>query len=530
MFITALMLFSSSIFASDLLLEHSPQPLQAEATMEALQPWETPLSGFFIRSHHGVPRITEESWALQIDGLVETPITLKLKDLQKMKLQSQHAVLECSGNSRAFQLPQAPGVQWTRGALGNAEWTGTSLAEILSQVKIKKNARFVRVEGADYPILPSVPGFIRSIPLSRILQKDTLLAWGMNREPLTLLHGGPVRLILPGWYGENWLKWITHITLTEKEEDSFYMKKGYRIPQKPLSSEKSWDPAEGTPIERILVQSLIVSPLPGETVTTGAITVSGKAFSGNRAITQVEISKDLGKTWQIAALESPHPTGGWQEFHTRILIPAPGRFSLISRAQDNAGDIQPLRHSWNPGGYLRNSADPLTFSAARQAYPTGETVLQQKCLTCHARELIESQRLSLKQWRSEIKKMKEFGVKLSPEEEKSLLKYFEKLNPNRIKNDPILTRYEIKNDLLKIKKETLTGNTKNGETLFMNNCVQCHGTHEQAQVGPRLLGRVIPQADFWSTLLYGKRGMPAFSVILKNKEISDIYSYINMNF
>lgn len=433
------LIFNRVIANESLLKTHLARPVQAEATMQALIPWETPVNGFFVRSHHGVPVIDEKKWVLQIDGLVEHPITLTLAELQKMQQTHHHAVLECSGNFRGIQDPPVPGVQWQRGAVGNAEWGGVRLADLLKKAGVKPEARFARIEGADKPILPSVPGFIRSIPLSKLLKPDTLLALKMNRMKMPPIQGGPVRLILPGWYGQNWIKWITHITLTKDEDAGFYMKKAYRMPKEVIKPGQPWDSTTGSAIEQLRVQSLIVDPTSNHPVRAGVkIKIRGKAFSGAGPIKKVELSTDQAKTWTLAILEKPHADGGWQAFQAQVLIPKDAKpFVILSRATDVTGATQPLTPEWNPGGYLRNSVDSVHLEVLKpgekirlvsntelnRELENPPTVLSAKCLLCHSQEMIEMQRLTAKQWEGVVKKMEYFGVQLTNDERKAILEY-----------------------------------------------------------------------------------------------------------
>lgn len=427
--------------SSELLFEQSPYPVQAEAFTEALVPWETPIEGFFVRSHFGVPQIDEATWTLTLEGLVEHPLVLKLADLKKLPRQSFHAVLECSGNGRGQFKPPTPGVQWQKGAVGNAEWTGVSLAAILKKAGVKANARFVTVEGGDTPP-QNVPKFIRSIPIAKALQENTLLAWGMNRQAIPPAHGGPIRLVLPGWYGETWTKWLTHITLTEEESPNFYMKKGYRMPKTPVKPGEKWDSSTGKPIEELLVQSFVVEPKANQVLPPGKVIVKGKAFSGSGSIQQVQVSSDQGKSWTPAKVEALHPSGGWQEFSASLQVQQLGPLVLWSKASDSAGHEQPTKLQWNPGGYLKNSVDSVTVVVGkkgnvqsatapiamrtlvkRKPSLEAERVLTFKCAACHARELIDSQTLTAVQWEGVLKKMEGFGVRLEPDERRVLLNY-----------------------------------------------------------------------------------------------------------
>lgn len=509
----------------ELLEELSPKPLQAESTMEALEPWETPISGFFIRSHHGVPKVEESKWVLRIDGLVEKPLTLTLADLRKMRTKTFHAVLECAGSGRGLQKPAVPGLQWKKGAVGNAQWKGVPLSELLRRAGVKSNARFGRLEGTDLPSTPAVPAFIRSVPLAKLEKEDTLIAFEMNREPLPVLHGGPIRLVLPGWYGQNWTKWLARITLTEEEDQGFFMKKGYRAPKTAVRPGEPWDSSTGDPVEEIHVQSLIVSPVSGQTVKTGDLAVRGKAFSGAGSITLVEISLDGGRSWQPAQVDSPHPSGGWQEFRAAVRADSLGPLTLLSRATDSATNRQPMDHTWNPAGYERHAVDQVTILVADRPLPQGVAVLTRKCLMCHANELIEGQRLSPKQWEGVVKKMETFGVLLESDERQALLQYLGKITPDR--PDPMRppVDYFWKTAFL-ADQGPLPGNAGRGSRLFAENCSSCHGDRGQGKEGPRLGGRAVSSEEFWLSVMHGRHAMPGFEGFLKREEVADVRAFL----
>lgn len=523
---------------AELLRVHSPRPLQAESAPEALIPWETPIAGFFIRSHHGVPRLDPGAWTITIDGLVDHPMTLRVADLAKRAPLSFHAVLECSGNGRALHSPRASGVQWQDGAVGNAEWTGPAMAELLAAAGLQKEARFARIVGADSPAFPSVPAFVRSVPLAKLTAPDTILALSMNREPLPLLHGGPVRLVLPNWYGENWIKWVSHITITATEDEGFFMKKAYRIPKQPVKPGEPWDSATGRPIEQLLVQTLITAPATDEVIAPGTITVKGKAFSGAGAITQVDLSTDDGKSWSKATLEPRRPTGGWQEFSGPLPFKTSGKAAIIARATDAAGAVQPLEVAWNPGGYVRNAADRVEFMVSPGAQPLASTILAEKCETCHARELIDAQRQPRAAWEKTLTKMEGFGLKLTADEKTSLLAHFAALKADAPDAEPRLGHYERIRDANAVAATKVRSAVNSSRTVaatpppdagaetFASICAPCHGAAGEGAIGPRLQGRAMAPAEFRAAVLYGQRSMPGFAAAISEEDVGALYQYV----
>lgn len=516
------------VASAELLRVHSPKPLQAEAAAAAFEPWETPIAGFFVRSHHGVPSADPARWTITIDGLVDHPLTLTLKDLSRRQVQSLHAVLECSGNGRALQTPHASGVQWLKGAVGNAAWSGYALADLLSEAGVQSSARFARLEGADAPPLPATPAFVRSVPLEKLRAPGSLLATMMNGTPLPLLHGGPVRLVLPNWYGENWTKWVTRITLTATEDEGFFMKKAYRIPKQPVKPGEPWDSATGRPIEQLLVQSLITSPPSDASVRAGVVAVRGKAFSGAGSIVKVELSANDGATWQAANLAPPRADGGWQEFSSTVTLTV-GKTSLLARATDASGAIQPLEHTWNPGGYVRNAADRVAITvigASDDPAPLASDVLRDKCFKCHAAQLITAQRLSAAGWDKTLAKMEAFGVQLTSLERSSLLAYLSQVTPELALDRPADLNYDRAAAAAARRATGSKATAKSGAKLYASVCAACHGSAGEGSIGPRLAGRLPPYEDFQAIVQFGQRSMPAFASTYSAAQIDSVYQYI----
>lgn len=510
---------------AELLQKHSSRPLQAEATLDALEPWETPIRGFFIRSHHGVPEVDLEHWTVVIDGLVDKTLKLSLKEIQKMPAETLHAVLECSGNWRGLQNPKVSGVQWGKGAVGNAQWTGVSLATLLKKTGVKPNAKFLRVEGADTPALSATPAFIRSIPLSKALEPNTLLAWKMNRETLPILHGGPLRLVLPGWYGHTWMKWVTHITLTDSEDKGFYMAKAYRMPKTQIKPGEKWDSATGVAVETLRVQSILVNPKPHEKIQKGELEFKGKAFSGSGIITKVEISTDGGKNWVLTSLEAPRNSGGWQSFEGKVMAKETGKLNLLSRATDKAGNTQPLELDWNPPGYLGNAVDQVEVEIVEKEVAQAESLLQEKCLTCHTREMVSSQRLSEEAWAKVVTKMEGFGAALDAAEKTKLVAYLSQWSPNEAKASPIPTSFWSENTLL--GRTPPSGIAGRGKILFSKNCANCHGKSAEGKLAPKLTGRSLPFSYFADVVKNGKGNMPAFEDTLNRQAIADLSAFVS---
>jgi len=333
-------------------------PQELQTPLSALDGLLTPVERFFVRSHFGPPSLQAER-GLEISGLVGKPFQLTPAQLKKLPQTTITAVLQCAGNGRAFFSPTIPGVQWQHGAMGQAEWTGVRLATLLEKAKIASGAAHVHLFGADRTPKPQTPPFIRSIPLARALHPDTLIAWKMNGAPLTLEHGAPLRVVVPGWAGDHWLKWLTGIHVAAEEHDGFFVKKGYRIPPRPVPPGTKVPPEQMEPVTVLPVKSVITAPTEGATVKAGKLEVRGVAFSGAAAISQVEVSVDDGKTWSPAKLEGTPGLGRWQIFKLEVDA---GATSAMVRATDATGAVQPQATPWNPSGYFWNSWHQVRWS------------------------------------------------------------------------------------------------------------------------------------------------------------------------
>jgi DMSO/TMAO reductase YedYZ molybdopterin-dependent catalytic subunit len=329
------------------LLIRNARPLDAESPLAALRTFETPNDLFFVRSHHGVPTGISTPWTLTIDGEVARPVTLRVEEIRRMAAERRAATIECAGNGRGrFELPVTSGVQWGLGAVSNATWTGVPLAALLERAGVEDTALHFWMEAADRSPSAAAPKFLRSIPRETAL-RDAFIAYEMNSRPVPLLHGGPLRLIVPGWYGMASAKWLTHVHARRTESDNHFMARGYRY-------------ADG-PVNLMHVKSLITAPIDGERVSVGTTRVTGVAWTGNETISQVEISVDGGRTWQPGRFTSQSRPGTWRLWEADVTIPSPGEQRVRARATDTAGYTQPEHASPNAGGYGNNSIQEARF-------------------------------------------------------------------------------------------------------------------------------------------------------------------------
>jgi DMSO/TMAO reductase YedYZ molybdopterin-dependent catalytic subunit len=348
----------------DKLIVRSLRPPDYETPVELLDSWLTPLDYFYVRCHMPVPAgLDAHTWTLQIEGEVGTPLTLTMADLRKMPAATVTSVLECAGNGRAFFDPPVAGVQWTRGAVGNARWTGVRLADLLKRAGLRPSARVVTMNGADRG-MGQQPDFIRQLPLDKAMHPDTLVAYEMNGEPLPVVHGFPLRLIVPGWEGAYWMKWLTTLRVLDRDFDGFWVATAYRYPTRRVAPGASVDPREMAPLTGLTVKSLITRPLEGSVLPRGEITVAGFAWAGEADIDRVDISVDDGATWHRAQLVGERIRYAWRRFEFSFQASRAESCLIMSRATDADGRTQPLVPPWNPSGYLWNAPDMVRVEIA----------------------------------------------------------------------------------------------------------------------------------------------------------------------
>lgn len=362
----ALLALTPQALADELLRqESSPQNLATPTSF--FDRLITPTPSFFVRSHFGPPALNPNR-PVAIEGLVTTKLSFTAADLRKgFTVTTLTAVLQCAGNGRSLHRPRVPGIQWEHGAMGQATFTGVRLRDILQKAGLRPEhakGTHVHLLGADGPPKPQVPQFLRSIPIERALDPTTLVAYRMNGEDLTLAHGAPLRLIVPGWAGDHWMKWLVRVAVEKDEAKGFYMETAYRMPIEKVAPGSAVPPEKMRPATTFPVKSLIGSPLEGAKIAKGAQKIVGVAFSGEAPIAKVEVSLDDGKTWQSAKLEGEAAAGRWVVFEHRFDRSEPGNVRALARATDRKGNVQPERAEWNPSGYHWNAWHAVSWEVA----------------------------------------------------------------------------------------------------------------------------------------------------------------------
>jgi sulfite oxidase len=328
------------------LIVRSPRPLNLETRLADLDDFHTPESVFYVRNNYDAAPIDPAQWSLRIEGEVDNPVMLRLDDLRKLPMITQEVTLECAGNGRAFHTPRAAGIQWEYGAVGNASWRGVRLADVLALARPRRSGAHVAFDGVDKPPTPQAPDFIRSVPMWKALEPHTMIALEMFGKPIPHLHGGPARALVPGFVGSASIKWLERIMVLPEEFDGPFMKRSYRAP-------RAEDEKDTYSLQSLEVKSLIVKPAADAKLPVGRTKVSGWAWSGEGELTGVDVSTDGGRTWTAAQFVLPWDRYSWRKWEYDW-DPKPGAHTLMARATDSLGRIQPATRAFNPQGYRWN--------------------------------------------------------------------------------------------------------------------------------------------------------------------------------
>jgi DMSO/TMAO reductase YedYZ molybdopterin-dependent catalytic subunit len=351
-----------AISGKDGMIVRSARFLDLETPVEFMTAWITPVNHFFVRNHMFEPtKFDAKTWQLSITGEVEKPLTLTRADLEKLTLHSIVNTMECAGNGRSLQNPKVPGIQWGKGAVGNAKFSGPSLKTLLEKARVKDTAKHVQFRGLDQ-VPGKVPPFIRSIPIDKAMDSDTLVATQMNGAALTAHHGFPARAVTPGWAGAASCKWLVEITVLDKPAEGNFMSPGYRLPNTPINPGDAVKPEDTHSVTALTVKSLIAAPSDGTKLKPGAHVIQGVAWAGEADIAKVEISTDAGAIWSEAKLGKDQAKYAWRLWSYNWKPAKSGDYIILSRATDNQGRVQPEAPVWNPSGYLYNAYDRVKIN------------------------------------------------------------------------------------------------------------------------------------------------------------------------
>jgi sulfite oxidase len=350
---------------------HQESPYNSGPPLERLRErFVTPKELFFVRNHGDVPQIDPARYALSVGGLVQRDLSLSLAELQIcFPRVSVPAAMVCAGIRRdeLARVQPIPGeLPWGAEPVGNAVWTGVRLRDVLERAEIAEGARHVCFAGLDEVQREGKRfAFGGSVPVEKAVTPEVLLAFEMNGEPLTPLHGAPLRVVVPGYIGARSVKWLSSIRLTAAPSDNYFQQKAYKTFAPDVSAATvQWD--QGLTLYEHAVNSVICSPFDGQTLGGGEVLVRGFSFTGNgEAITRVELSRDDGSTWTVAELLDGASRWTWVFWQARLRLPR-GEHRVLARAFDATGRTQPRDAAslWNLKGYLNNAWHSVRFRTA----------------------------------------------------------------------------------------------------------------------------------------------------------------------
>jgi sulfite oxidase len=338
-------------------------PFNAEPPGSALAVAEiTALDTFYSRNHGPFPDITRDEWRLTIEGMVADPLTLTYGELTSLfTAHSVVATLACAGNRRAelLNVRPIPGKDpWAHGAISTAEWRGARLADVLKAAGVPDDdGLHVAFSAPDVaPEAVPVQPYGSSIPLSNAMSREVLLAWEMNSEPLPRVHGGPVRVVVPGYVGARSVKWVNEITVQPGPSENYFQASDYRI-LPPEADPDTAAPGEGISLSSLPLNCDILVPGDDEQIPAGPLTIRGWALAGDgRGIGRVDVSLDEGRAWRQADLQPAISQWAWRLWSMRVEA-RPGPITVTARAWDDTGVTQPESPAplWNPRGYGNNA-------------------------------------------------------------------------------------------------------------------------------------------------------------------------------
>jgi len=311
-------------FAQSALLGQNPAtPPQSLRSKEVPRELITANPDFFIRNHFQTPQISSDAWNLEIAGMVAKPVKLSYSDLLLMDPLRLPCTMECAGN-----LSGGKGV-------GNALWSGVSIANLIKQAGLKHEAACVVFHGADSgggDDLPPGTHFARAIPLEKALSDSSILAYEMNGSPLPAEHGFPLRALIGGWYGMDSVKWLIRIEVTDQPFQGYFQQKHYVATNRDGGTR---------PVTRMLVSSRFLRPSQDEEIREQVYRVEGVAWAGEAKIARVEIRTGPTDAWQSAALGVTQSPYVWTRWSYDWRVPGPGKYTLEVRASDDTGATQP---------------------------------------------------------------------------------------------------------------------------------------------------------------------------------------------
>ena len=317
------------------------RPLVAETPSWMLDDDVTPTEKFYIRNNGTPPEDAKDpdAWEIVIDGEVTKPLKITVGELKKkFKKVSYVLQLECGGNGRSAFEPPARGNQWTNGGVGCARWGGVALGDVLKAAGLKPSAKYTAHYGADVHLSgnPETPTLSRGVRLAKAMDQYTLIAFEMNGKPIPNIHGGPARLIVPGWAGSASHKWLKRVWIRDKVHDGPGMKApAYSTPTVPgVPGDPKFDVSKMKILESMPVRSVITNVKDGQKfpAATRELALRGKAWAGDNTVTAVHVSADYGQTWTATQVSAPVNRFAWQKWAGKLKLAYPGYYELWVRA------------------------------------------------------------------------------------------------------------------------------------------------------------------------------------------------------
>ncbi len=385
-------LFSADTAAEDLvagksnrLIVLSQDPKVLETPLELLtHDRVTPKELLFVRNNQELAGsgtlkpLPLKGWEIEFAGITGGSRSIDAGRLAKLEQVEHEMVLQCSGNSRSLfaKAVKSKGTQWGRGGMGNVRFAGPSLFSVLKEfgVTVPVEARFLTAEGRDRPA-PDKADFEHSIPLGDALHRS-ILAIRLNGEPLPAAHGGPVRLVTPGYFGTMNIKWLSRLRFDKTETDNYNQIPRYRVPVTPIKPGQAieYTFANSRPNWRMKVKSVVLTPAPGAELKRGQNQVQGVAFNDGAAkIDAVLVSTDKGQTWRRAKLESPASRFAWYRWSAAVDLPA-GDQQIWSRAIDAFGAASPLMARFSGTHPDTNGTAWKRLTCASRRAPDGDSL------------------------------------------------------------------------------------------------------------------------------------------------------------
>lgn len=338
------------------------RPPQLETPLKVFREDFTPNEYFFVRWHLSqiATKLDIDTFRLYVGGAVDKPMALSMNDLKtKFTPDSIVALAICAGNSRSTFDPKVPGSQWCNGAMGNAKWKGVKVKDILAMAGVKAGSIEVSFQGLDRGALPGIPPFVKSLRLDRATDGEVMIAYEMNGQPIPMLNGYPLKLVVPGWYATYWVGSLANINVLADTFKGFWMNTAYRVPSTGVNESPDSLAKATVPITRINMHSIFVEPEAKDPVSVNKqCLVEGLAFDDGTGIKKVELSLDDGKTWVETKLNPDLGKYSWRRWKYDWTPVTTGTYHLCVRASDVNGRTQTDKQ-WNRSGYARGFVEHL---------------------------------------------------------------------------------------------------------------------------------------------------------------------------